>query len=159
MRTLGLDPIEVLVLPRVLALLLLLPVLGFLADIAGLSGGALMSWVELGISPAMFLTRLLDTDVSHFLVGLVKAPFFAVEKDGAVRRLKKAGFLVPGAPLAEAFRDAMRAALTDVPELAEALAAYDAMQAHLHRILLWIGTCGADVAEAARFDPDARSAA
>ena len=78
MRTLGLDPIEVLVLPRVLALLLLLPALGFLADIAGLSGGALMSWVELGISPAMFLTRLLETDVSHFLVGLVKAPFFAV---------------------------------------------------------------------------------
>ena len=42
---------------------------------------------------------------------------------------------------------------------AEALAAYDAMQAHLHRILLWIGTCGADLAEAARFDPDAKSAA
>lgn len=47
----------------------------------------------------------------------------AVGADGAVRRLKKAGFLVPGAPLAEAFRDAMRAALAEVPELAEALAA------------------------------------
>lgn len=78
MRTLGLDPIEVLVLPRVLALLLLLPVLGFLADIAGLLGGALMSWVELGISPGMFQTRLLQTDVSHFIVGIAKAPFFAV---------------------------------------------------------------------------------
>jgi phospholipid/cholesterol/gamma-HCH transport system permease protein len=78
MRTLGLDPIEVLVLPRVLALLLLLPVLGFLADIAGLLGGALMSWYELGISPGMFQTRLLQTDVSHFVVGIAKAPFFAV---------------------------------------------------------------------------------
>ncbi|MDT8855437.1 ABC transporter permease [Paracoccaceae bacterium Fryx2] len=78
MRTLGLDPIEVLVLPRVLALLIMLPVLGFLADIAGLLGGAMMTWYELGISPGMFRTRLLDTDVSHFLVGIVKAPFFAL---------------------------------------------------------------------------------
>lgn len=78
MRTLGLDPIEVLVLPRVLALLILLPLLGFVADVMGLLGGALMSWIELGISPGMFRTRLLDsTDVSHFLIGIVKAPFFA----------------------------------------------------------------------------------
>ena len=78
MRTLGLDPIEVLVLPRVLALLFMLPVLGFLADIAGLLGGALMAWFELGVSPGTFQTRLLATDVSHFLVGISKAPFFAV---------------------------------------------------------------------------------
>ena len=78
MRTLGLDPIEVLVLPRVLALLLTLPILGFLADIAGLLGGALMAWFELGVSPGTFQTRLLATDVSHFLVGISKAPFFAI---------------------------------------------------------------------------------
>lgn len=78
MRTLGLDPIEVLVLPRVLALLLMLPVLGLLADLAGLLGGVLMAWFELGISPGMFRTRLLDIDVTHFLVGIAKAPFFAV---------------------------------------------------------------------------------
>ncbi len=78
LRTLGLDPVEVLVLPRVLALLLMLPVLAVVADLAGLLGGGLMSWYELGISPGMFRTRLLDTDVSHFLVGLAKAPFFAV---------------------------------------------------------------------------------
>jgi phospholipid/cholesterol/gamma-HCH transport system permease protein len=78
MRTLGLDPIEVLVVPRVLALVLMLPVLGFIADMAGLIGGATMSWIELGVSPGMFRTRLLDaTDVSHFLVGMIKAPFFA----------------------------------------------------------------------------------
>ena len=78
MRTLGLDPIEVLVLPRVLALLFTLPILGFLADIAGLLGGALMAWYELGVSPGTFKTRLLATDVSHFLVGISKAPFFAI---------------------------------------------------------------------------------
>jgi phospholipid/cholesterol/gamma-HCH transport system permease protein len=79
MRTLGLDPIEVLVLPRVLALLLMLPVLGFVADIAGLVGGALMSWVELGVSPGMFITRLYETtDVWHLAIGFIKAPFFAL---------------------------------------------------------------------------------
>ncbi len=79
MRTLGLDPIEVLVVPRVLALLIMLPVLGFLANIAGLIGGALMSWIELGVSPGMFITRLSDnTDVWHLAISMIKAPFFAV---------------------------------------------------------------------------------
>ena len=78
MRTLGLDPIEVLVLPRVLGLLLMLPVLALIADLGGLLGGGLMAWYALGISPGQFMTRLLDTDVTHFLVGMAKAPFFAV---------------------------------------------------------------------------------
>jgi phospholipid/cholesterol/gamma-HCH transport system permease protein len=79
MRTLGLDPIGVLVVPRVLALILTLPILGFVADMMGLIGGAAMSWVELGVSPGMFRARLLDsTDVWHFVTGLIKAPFFAL---------------------------------------------------------------------------------
>ena len=79
MRTLGLDPIEVLVLPRVLALVISLPILGFVANLSGLFGGALMSWIELGISPGMFITRFGEgTDVWHLLVGMIKAPFFAV---------------------------------------------------------------------------------
>lgn len=79
LRTLGLDPIHVLVVPRVLALVLMLPVLGFIADIAGLVGGAAMSWIELGVSPAVFRSRLVaDTDVWHFAVGMIKAPFFAL---------------------------------------------------------------------------------
>lgn len=78
MRTLGLDPVEVLVLPRVLALVVMLPLLGLIADLAGLVGGGLMSWFSLGISPGLFRTRLLETDVSHFLVGMAKAPFFAL---------------------------------------------------------------------------------
>ncbi|WP_341235214.1 MlaE family lipid ABC transporter permease subunit [uncultured Sulfitobacter sp.] len=79
MRTLGLDPVTILVVPRVLALMLMLPALGFIADISGLIGGALMSWIELGVSPAVFQTRLVNnTDVWHFSVGMIKAPFFAL---------------------------------------------------------------------------------
>ncbi|MDU8913376.1 MlaE family lipid ABC transporter permease subunit [Aestuariicoccus sp. MJ-SS9] len=79
MRTLGLDPAMVLFVPRILALLLMLPILGLIADIAGLFGGALMAWIDLGISPEMFRTRLVEgTDVSHVVVGLIKAPFFAL---------------------------------------------------------------------------------
>ncbi|MEP4246921.1 ABC transporter permease [Tateyamaria sp.] len=78
MRTLGLDPIEVLVLPRVIALVIMLPILGFIANISGLLGGALMSWAELGVSPSMFVTRLQEnTDIWHLIIGMVKAPFFA----------------------------------------------------------------------------------
>jgi phospholipid/cholesterol/gamma-HCH transport system permease protein len=78
LRVLGLDPIEVLILPRVFGLLFMLPALGVIADLSGLFGGGLMAWYALGISPGMFLTRLLNTDVTHFVLGLVKAPFFAV---------------------------------------------------------------------------------
>jgi len=79
MRTLGLDPVTILVVPRVLALILMLPALGFIADISGLVGGALMSWIDLGVSPAVFQARLVSTtDVWHFSVGMIKAPFFAL---------------------------------------------------------------------------------
>ncbi|MFK7869244.1 MAG: MlaE family ABC transporter permease, partial [Roseobacter sp.] len=78
MRTLGLDPIDVLVLPRMIALIVMLPVLGLIANIAALFGGGLMSWIELGVSPDMFITRFRDgTDVWHLLVGMIKAPVFA----------------------------------------------------------------------------------
>ena len=77
-RTLGLDPMELLVVPRVLALLVALPLLTFLAMICGIIGGAVVCAVSLDISPAMFLSLLQsDIGVQHFLVGLVKAPIFA----------------------------------------------------------------------------------
>ncbi|PXW72083.1 phospholipid/cholesterol/gamma-HCH transport system permease protein [Loktanella sp. PT4BL] len=79
MRTLGLDPVEVLVVPRVIALTIMLPVLGIIANFAGLFGGALMSWIELGVSPGVFQSRLVsNTGVEHLFVGLIKAPFFAL---------------------------------------------------------------------------------
>ncbi|MEL7378517.1 MAG: MlaE family lipid ABC transporter permease subunit [Pseudomonadota bacterium] len=79
MQTLGIDPAAALFVPRILALIITLPILGLVANLAGLFGGGLMSWIELGISPQMFLTRLLEgTDISHAMVGLVKAPVFAL---------------------------------------------------------------------------------
>lgn len=79
MRTLGLDPDMVLILPRVLALIITLPILGLISDMSGLIGGAVMSWIELGISPSMFKYRLIaDTSVDNVIVGLCKAPVFAL---------------------------------------------------------------------------------
>ncbi|MFK5733290.1 ABC transporter permease [Pseudomonas urmiensis] len=77
-RTLGLSPIELLVVPRVLALLISLPLLTFLAMICGIVGGGVVCALSLDIPPAMFLSLLQsDIGVQHFLVGLAKAPFFA----------------------------------------------------------------------------------
>jgi len=78
LRTLGLSPTEMLVLPRVLALLISLPMLTFLAMICGIVGGGVVCALSLDISPAMFLSLMqADIGVQHFLVGIVKAPIFA----------------------------------------------------------------------------------
>jgi phospholipid/cholesterol/gamma-HCH transport system permease protein len=78
-RALGLDPIELLVLPRMFALLLMLPILSFLGVIAGMLGGGLVGAFALDISPGQFLSRLQDAaELRHFLVGMVKAPVFAM---------------------------------------------------------------------------------
>jgi phospholipid/cholesterol/gamma-HCH transport system permease protein len=77
-RTLGLDPVEVLVLPRALALLVSMPLLTFIAMIAGIFGGAMVCVWSLDISPGMFLTRFHETaHARHFWVGMSKAPLFA----------------------------------------------------------------------------------
>ncbi len=78
LRALGLDPMEVLVLPRVIALILMMPILAFLAAMLGIVGGGLVAWTAMEISPAFFIGRLQDTiAMSNFWVGLIKAPFFA----------------------------------------------------------------------------------
>ncbi|MGM0982336.1 MAG: MlaE family lipid ABC transporter permease subunit [Pseudomonadota bacterium] len=77
-RTLGLDPIELLVLPRVLAMMLTLPILTFVGMLSGILGGALVCLLALDISTAQFLAILeRDIAVQHFLVGIGKAPVFA----------------------------------------------------------------------------------
>jgi phospholipid/cholesterol/gamma-HCH transport system permease protein len=79
MRTLGLDPIDVLVIPRLLALVVTLPLLAFIADIAGLLGGMSVGAYGLDIPPQAYFARMQDTmELRHFLVGMSKAPFFAV---------------------------------------------------------------------------------
>ncbi|MGB8634207.1 MAG: ABC transporter permease [Rhodanobacteraceae bacterium] len=77
-RTLGLDPVELLVLPRMLALVFTLPLLTFLAMLSGIIGGAVVCILMLDISPAMFLSVFqADTHIRHLWVGLGKAPVFA----------------------------------------------------------------------------------
>ncbi|MHB1372341.1 MAG: MlaE family ABC transporter permease [Thauera sp.] len=77
-RVLGLDPIELLVLPRVYALLIALPILSFVAMVSGLVGGMLVAALKLDISPVLFLSRIQDNvGLIHFWVGMAKAPIFA----------------------------------------------------------------------------------
>ncbi len=78
MQALGLDPVEVLVLPRLIALVIALPMLTVFADIVGLVGGAAMAIVTMDMSTTQFLVRLEEAATfAHFMVGLVKAPAFA----------------------------------------------------------------------------------
>jgi len=78
LRTLGLDPVDVLVLPRLFGLILALPLLTFYANFMALLGGALMCWIALGIPLVEFMRELHDS-VSEwtFWLGVLKAPFFA----------------------------------------------------------------------------------
>jgi phospholipid/cholesterol/gamma-HCH transport system permease protein len=79
LTVLGLRPVDILIVPRVLALVISLPLLTFVADMAGLFGGLLVSWVYGGITPASFMTLLQSAINLHtFLCGLIKAPFMAL---------------------------------------------------------------------------------
>jgi phospholipid/cholesterol/gamma-HCH transport system permease protein len=78
MQTMGMNPVDVLVLPRLLALMICLPLLGFYADVVGIAGGMLMAWVQLDISPGNFIVYFRDViSIDHYWVGILKAPFFA----------------------------------------------------------------------------------
>jgi len=75
----GLDPIDVLVVPRIMALLISLPLLTFMADMSAIFGGLLVAWSYGGISPDVFFSRLQDViGMNTFLVGMIKAPFMAL---------------------------------------------------------------------------------
>ncbi len=79
LRTMGLDPVEVLILPRVLALIIAVPILTFLGSMAALYGGGLVAWLYDGMSPQIFIARLHEAiTVTHFKVGIIKAPFMAL---------------------------------------------------------------------------------
>jgi phospholipid/cholesterol/gamma-HCH transport system permease protein len=79
LRVMGLDPIEVLIVPRILALVIGLPLLTFVASIAALFGGGVTAWIYGDISPDVFLSRLrAAVAFNTFMVGLIKAPFMAL---------------------------------------------------------------------------------
>ena len=79
LSTMGLDPVEVLMLPRILALVCALPILSFIGSMAALYGGGLVAWFYGGMGPAIFIARLHEAvSVTHFEVGIIKAPFMAL---------------------------------------------------------------------------------
>ena len=78
-RTLGLDPVDLLVIPRVIALLVMLPLLTFIAMLCGLLGGMAVGAFSLDIPPQAYIARMhQEMDIRHFLVGMSKAPVFAL---------------------------------------------------------------------------------
>ncbi len=79
LQTMGLDPLEVLVVPRILALMIALPLLTFLAGMAGIAGGAVVAFFYGGVSSDVFFSRLQNAiGLNTFLVGMIKAPFMAL---------------------------------------------------------------------------------
>ena len=79
LRTMGFDPVEVLILPRILALIIGVPILTFLGSMAALYGGGLVCWLYGGIDPDIFLSRLKEAiALNTFEVGMIKAPFMAL---------------------------------------------------------------------------------
>ena len=78
LRTMGFDPIEILILPRIVALVIAVPILAFLGAMSALYGGGLVAWLYGGMSPDIFIERLREAvSVTHFQVGMIKAPFMA----------------------------------------------------------------------------------
>ncbi len=78
MRTMGFDPFTFLVLPRIIALIVMLPILIFVSDMMAMLGGIIVADVSLDLIPSLFINRLSEVvAIKHFYVGLVKGPFFA----------------------------------------------------------------------------------
>lgn len=78
MRTMGFDPYTFLVLPRIIAMMISLPLLIFFADIVGIFGGMVASGMQLGISMTQFTDRLYEVlEVKHYILGMIKGPVFA----------------------------------------------------------------------------------
>jgi len=94
LQVMGIEPMQVLVVPRVIALVITLPLLTFFADIMGLIGGAAISQFLLDVSPMQYLTRLpYVVDGSDLFVGLFKAPIFAffIAVTGCMHGLRVSG--------------------------------------------------------------------
>ncbi len=79
LRTMGLNPVEILILPRVLMLILAVPMLTFIGSIAALYGGGVVAWLYGGMTPEIFIHRLKEAiSLTHFQVGMIKAPFMGL---------------------------------------------------------------------------------
>ena len=91
MQTMGFDPYMFLVMPRIIALMIALPILIFVSDIMGIFGGMLVANIDLGITSELFLNRFTEVVAAkHFFIGIIKGPFFAflIASIGIYRGLK-----------------------------------------------------------------------
>ena len=79
LRTMGFDPVEVLILPRLIALVIALPILTFVGSMAALYGGGIVAWLYGDMNPTTYIARLHEAlTITHFKVGMIKAPFMAL---------------------------------------------------------------------------------
>jgi phospholipid/cholesterol/gamma-HCH transport system permease protein len=79
MRTIGVSPMEALVLPRVMAAVILMPLLGFYASLVAIVGGGIFCWIDLDIPPVTFVQRIREVvPITDLWVGLIKAPVFGL---------------------------------------------------------------------------------
>jgi phospholipid/cholesterol/gamma-HCH transport system permease protein len=79
MQVMGIDRFEALIVPRILAGVMMMPLMTFIADLGGIVGGLVVSWATIGIQPTFFVQRFSDTvSISHFWIGLCKAPFLGL---------------------------------------------------------------------------------
>ncbi len=79
LEVIGLKPMDVLVVPRVMAMLIMVPILALVATVSGVLGGLVVAWATLDITPGFFLTRLLEgVPISNLWVGLSKSPVVAL---------------------------------------------------------------------------------
>ncbi|MBB4152729.1 phospholipid/cholesterol/gamma-HCH transport system permease protein [Sphingomonas jinjuensis] len=77
MRTIGVSPMEALVVPRTMSAIILMPLLGFYSSLIALIGGGLLCWITLGIPPVTFVQRIREVvPITDLYVGLIKAPVF-----------------------------------------------------------------------------------
>jgi phospholipid/cholesterol/gamma-HCH transport system permease protein len=77
MRTIGVSPMEALVLPRTIAVVVMMPLLGFYASVVAIIGGGLLSWLTLGIPPITYIARIREVvPMTDLYIGLIKAPVF-----------------------------------------------------------------------------------
>lgn len=79
LHVMGVDQFDALVVPRILACLLMMPLMTFCADMGGMLGGISVSWAMMGINPVFFAERTLETvNLTQFWLGMIKAPFLAI---------------------------------------------------------------------------------
>ena len=80
MQVMGVNPFQALVIPRLTAMIVMMPLLTFIGMLSGLLGGLLVTWSQLSYGPSFFIQRISEDPMmgTHLMVGMIKAPVFAI---------------------------------------------------------------------------------